>query len=66
MLSTKEIGLSKRLLIIKASSDICAAEIDHIKTVAEMFGIEHCTAVLRDVNELVASKLNRKRGRKVV
>jgi hypothetical protein len=41
--------MSKRLLIIKAAKDICASEIDHIKIVAEMFGIVHCTTVLTDV-----------------
>jgi hypothetical protein len=29
-----------RLLFLKASSDICAAEVDHLKTVADMFHME--------------------------
>lgn len=41
--------MDKRLLIINAATDVCAAEIDHIKTVAEMFEIEQCTTVLKDL-----------------
>jgi len=41
----------KRLLIIKASTDICATEIGHIVAVAEMFGIKHCTTELTDLGE---------------
>ena len=41
--------MPKRLLIIKASNDVCSSEIDHIKTVADMFGITHCTSVLTDM-----------------
>lgn len=40
---------TKRLLIVKASSDICAAEVEHIKTVAEMFGMVHRTYGLKSL-----------------
>lgn len=39
----------KRLLIIKAASDVCASEIDHLKAISEMFDIEHCTMQLTDM-----------------
>ncbi len=35
--------MSKRLLLIKASKDICADEITHISTVAKLFGMSECT-----------------------
>lgn len=35
--------MPKKLLIIKASSDLCAAELEHIKTIATMFPMEHET-----------------------
>jgi hypothetical protein len=31
--------MAKKLLILKASEDICAAEVDHLKTIADMFGM---------------------------
>ena len=43
--------MPKRFLIIKASSDICAAEIDNMKTIADMFGIEHCATVLTEMEQ---------------
>jgi hypothetical protein len=36
-------GTPKKLLIIKATKDLCAAELEHIKTIAVMFGMEHDT-----------------------
>lgn len=41
---------TKNLLIIKASSDICAAEVDHLKAIAEMFNIRECVVELRDLS----------------
>ena len=35
--------MPKKLLILKASRDVCAAEVDHLKTIAEMFGMVHET-----------------------
>jgi hypothetical protein len=31
----------KRMLLVKASDDVCADEIEHIENVCQMFGIEH-------------------------
>lgn len=36
--------MAKRLLILKASSDVCAAEVSHILTIAHLFGMEHDVA----------------------
>lgn len=44
----------KRLLIIKAAQDICATETSHIRTVAEMFGITHCTSELNDIGQFLS------------
>lgn len=47
-----------RMLLVKASSDICAAEICHIQSICEMFGIEHRVVELKDLDgfcELVGS-----------
>jgi hypothetical protein len=40
--------MRKRLLILKAASDVCASEIAHLRTIAEMFGIEHCTITMKN------------------
>lgn len=40
----------KNLLIIKASSDICPSEIDHLKAIAAMFDIRECVVELRDMS----------------
>lgn len=41
--------MPKRLLIIEAASDVCASEIKHIKIIAEMLGIDHCTIRLHEM-----------------
>lgn len=33
--------MPKKLLILKASRDVCSAEIEHIKTIADMFEMDH-------------------------
>ena len=40
--------MDKKILIIKASQDVCANEVEHIKTIAAMFGMEHETYELKD------------------
>ena len=40
--------MSKNLLIIKAASDVCAAETDQLKVIASMFDIAHHTVRLKD------------------
>lgn len=42
--------MPKKLLIIRAASDVCASEIDHLKAIAGMFGIAHCTMALKDMS----------------
>jgi hypothetical protein len=42
--------MTKKLLIIKAASDVCSSEIDHLKAIAGMFGISHCTMTLTDMS----------------
>ncbi len=39
---------AKQLLILKAAKDVCVAEIDHIKAVAEMFAIKSCVKEFQD------------------
>jgi hypothetical protein len=43
--------MNKRILIVKASEDICSTEIDHLKNIAEMFGMEHCVFELKSIDE---------------
>jgi hypothetical protein len=43
--------MAKRLLIVKASDDVCATEIDHLKNIAEMFGMTHCAVELTDMDD---------------
>lgn len=42
---------NKRLLIIKAASDVCAAEVGHLKVIADMFAITHCTMDLQSIDD---------------
>ena len=42
--------MPQKLLIIKAASDVCSAEIDHLQAIAEMFDITHCTMQLTDMS----------------
>ncbi len=44
--------MAKRLLLIKASKDICAAEIDHIITIADLFGMTHCLIEFTSIEDL--------------
>jgi hypothetical protein len=39
----------KRMLLLKASNDVCAIEIQHIQKICEMFGIEHSVVELTDL-----------------
>lgn len=41
--------MAKRLLIVKASNDICTAEVDQLKSIASMFGMTHCECELKTV-----------------
>jgi hypothetical protein len=41
--------MPKRLLIIKASNDICAAEVVHLRSIAGMFGMDHCVCELTTI-----------------
>lgn len=43
--------MGKRLLIVQASDDVCSAEIDHLKNIAEMFGMTHCVIKLERIEE---------------
>jgi hypothetical protein len=43
--------VAKRLLIVKACDDVCATEIDHLKNIAEMFGMTHCLVDLVGMDE---------------
>lgn len=44
--------MSKRLLLIKASKDICAAEIDHITKIADLFGMAHCLIEVASIKDI--------------
>lgn len=44
-------SMPKRSLIIKASDDICAAEVDHLKSIADMFNMEYCVCELKTIDE---------------
>ena len=48
--------MSKKLLIIKASNDICSSEIDHLKNISEMFGMNNCTHEMKSVSDFKSSK----------
>ncbi len=41
--------MPKQLLIIEAASDICTSEIDHLHTIAEMFGISPTHVEITDL-----------------
>lgn len=41
--------MKKELLIVNAASDICAAEIDHLKAIAGLYGMNYCVAELTDI-----------------
>lgn len=45
----------KHLLILKASNDICASELDHLRNIAEMFGMKHCTFDMKAVDDFKKS-----------
>lgn len=47
--------MAKRLLIVKASNDICTAEVDQLKSIASMFGMNHCVCELKTVEEFKQS-----------
>lgn len=41
----------KRLMIVQAIDDDCSAEINHLKSIAEMFGMTHCLVELKCIKE---------------
>ena len=41
----------KELLIVKASADICVAEVDHLKAIAGLYEMNHCVAELTDITK---------------
>jgi hypothetical protein len=43
----------KRLLTLKASADICVAETSHIKTIADLIGLECDHLTITDINQVV-------------
>ena len=43
--------MQKRLLIIKATEDICGAEINHLKSIADMLEMKHCECELKDIDQ---------------
>ena len=47
--------MPKKLLIIKASNDICASELGHVEAVAELFDMSHCQAELTKLSEFKKS-----------
>ncbi len=47
--------MKKRMLFIKASSDICATEVSHIEKICEMFHIEHKEIELVSLESFVTS-----------
>lgn len=49
----------KRILILKASCDICTNEIEHIQTIAEMFSMEHLVMELKDLASFQADVLTK-------
>lgn len=51
--------MPKKLLIIKASKDLCAAEVDHIRTIADLFGIVHETYDFIDPNAFRTAMIDR-------
>ncbi|MFZ0434436.1 MAG: hypothetical protein WAL87_00470 [Chthoniobacterales bacterium] len=44
----------KRLLTLKASQDVCIAETQHIKTIADLIGIECDQLVITSLDEVIA------------
>lgn len=51
--------MPKKLLIVRASHDICATEVDHIKTIADMFGMQHETHDLASLPDFEAAMTGR-------
>jgi hypothetical protein len=51
--------MPKKLLIIKASKDVCSAEVEHIKTIADMFEMVHETFDLIDPSRFQAAMIGR-------
>lgn len=43
--------MTKQLLIVKASSDICAAEVEHIRSIATMFDMKNCTVDITSIDD---------------
>lgn len=43
--------MTKEILIIKASSDICVAEVDHIKAIAGLYDMRYCVTELSSIDE---------------
>ena len=46
--------MSSQILIIKASNDICRSEIEHIKTIADMFSMSPVVVTLTDLDQFQA------------
>lgn len=42
---------TKRMLLVRASKDVCAAEICHIQSICDMFGIEHVVVDLHVLDD---------------
>lgn len=49
----------KHLIILKASNDICSAEIDHLRSIADMLGMKHCTFDMKTVDDFKNSKCSK-------
>jgi hypothetical protein len=45
----------KRLLIAKASNDVCVSELNHVRAIAQMLGIEVCTVSFASLAEFDAT-----------
>jgi hypothetical protein len=45
--------VNKRVLIVQASKDVCSTELEHIKNIAEMFGMKHCLVELETIEDFV-------------
>ena len=45
--------MHKRMLLVKASNDVCSTEISHIETICDMFEIKHEVLVLRSLDEFM-------------
>ncbi|MHC4394332.1 MAG: hypothetical protein ACYS1A_01630 [Planctomycetota bacterium] len=48
--------MKKKLIIIKASNDICGSELDHLRNIADMFQMAHCTFEMKTLEEFKQSK----------